>query len=67
MEEQIATCGKNLPESQDSEACNHGSAREGTLALGIHVAKRSEDVGRVGTGLTELLKAMREDVQAGGR
>ena len=54
----------NAPEGQDSEAGDHGRARECTHALGIHVAQRSKDIISVGTGLPQLLKTMCENIQA---
>lgn len=56
----------DLPEAQDTEACEHRSACERPLALRIHLTQCSEDVVCVGTSLSELTKAMCKNVETRG-
>lgn len=54
----------DLPEAQDTEACQHRSARKRPLALRIHFTQRSEDVVCVGASLSELIEAVCKNVEA---
>lgn len=56
----------DLPEAQNAEACEHCSACERSLALGIHLTQRSEDVICVGTSLSELTETMCKNVETSG-
>lgn len=52
-----------VPEAKDAEASHHRGASKGSLACAIHIGERSEEIFRVGTSLTELLKPMGKDIQ----
>lgn len=58
---------QNIPETQDSEAGNHGSAGKCTLASSVDLAQRSEDVVHAGAGLAKLTKSPGENVESEGR
>lgn len=53
----------NLPEAQDTEACQHRGARKRPLALRVYLTQRSEDVVCVGASLSELIEAVCKNVE----
>lgn len=56
----------DLPEAQDTKACEHRGACEGALTFRIHLTQRSEDVICVGSSLSELIKPMCKNVETRG-
>lgn len=58
---------QNVPEAENAEACNHGSAGKGTLAPGVDLAEGGKDIGHAGARLAEFIEGIGEDVESEGR
>lgn len=58
---------QGVPEAENAESGNHGSAGICALAPGIHLAQRGEDVVDTSAGLAKLAEGKGEDVEAGPR
>ena len=52
-----------LPEAQNAETGDHGSARIGTLAPAVHLPQSNEDIFDIGTCLVEFVQGVRKDVE----
>jgi hypothetical protein len=53
----------NLPETQDTESCDHGSASIRPLALQVHITQGGEDIVHVRASFAEFVQCMGEDVE----
>lgn len=53
----------SLPEAQNAETSDHGSARIGTLTAAVHLPQSNEDIFDVGAGLVEFVERVRKDVE----
>ena len=53
----------DLPEGDNTEACNHRRARKRALTSGVYITQRIEDVVDFGASPSKLLEAVCEDVE----